>query len=231
MRTVRWRSLMAEGGLVLLFAAGSTVLGCCWLAGLLSTFVFAIDGDLSAGLQALWFWWSVTAPPTVLVAAFVGMCREKRGARRPRELLEWHALPLCGAVLLGALTFAVARLAAAHEAPIALTVATLPDREGRHVATVEEVDTGLGFGLGQLNCEVHVGRQGEPETRHGDDSPTVVFYTPCNDARAYARAEWTGLRELTIRFRASDQGGGPRVGQVDDIVVRYVDEGLAPATN
>lgn len=47
---------------------------------------------------------------------------------------------------------------------------------GHWIATLEEVDNGLGFGQGMLYDEVHVHRPNEAISSHGDSAESAVFY-------------------------------------------------------
>ena len=63
-------------------------------------------------------------------------------------------------------------------------------------AVLEEVDNGLGFGLGRLYAEIHLVQQGDAIQAHGDAVPSVIFYYDASDLPA---------SKPTLRWVASDR--------------------------
>jgi hypothetical protein len=60
--------------------------------------------------------------------------------------------------------------------PIVLQSNSFPAPNGKWVAVVEEVDNGLGFGLGVLYWEVHLLSAGKVVQDRGERSKSSVFY-------------------------------------------------------
>ena len=80
-----------------------------------------------------------------------------------------------------------------------------PDR--KMVATIEEIDNGLGFGQGMIYHEVHVTRVGEKWSGFGDHDPSVAFYMPNDLDDKKVEVEWIGSDRLLIRYGAKDTPG------------------------
>jgi hypothetical protein len=78
------------------------------------------------------------------------------------------------------LSLAVAGLYAFHHSdddrPIVGKHIDLASPDGSWIATLEEVDNGLGFGQGMLYDEVHIRRPNETIPSHGDSAESAVFY-------------------------------------------------------
>jgi hypothetical protein len=91
--------------------------------------------------------------------------------------------------------------------PIPHTLSNLPSPDGRWVATLEQVDNGLGFGLGMVYYEIHVHRPDQPIVDHGDPDRTVVFYVEALGREP--RVAWREGTNLFVEYDAQDEHGGP----------------------
>lgn len=81
----------------------------------------------------------------------------------------------------------------------------------RWIATLETVDNGLGFGLGMLYDEVHVRRQHDAISDHGDKDESVVFYIDAmGESGNPPRMTWRDATHLVIQYDAARHTGtGP----------------------
>jgi hypothetical protein len=91
--------------------------------------------------------------------------------------------------------------------PIPHTLAALPSPNGRWIATLEDVDNGLGFGLGMVYYEIHVNRPDQPIVNHGDPDHTVVFYIQALGRTPHVA--WRDGTHLSVQYDAQDEHGGP----------------------
>ena len=67
------------------------------------------------------------------------------------------------------------------------------------IRVLEEVDNGLGFGLGALYEEVHVIKDGEAVAAHGDPEKSVVFYADSTQLKGRpAQLKWLSPKVLEI---------------------------------
>jgi hypothetical protein len=96
---------------------------------------------------------------------------------------------------------------------------------GGSIATLEEVDNGLGFGQGMLYHEVHLRRPNETISSHGDSAESAVFYIDAmGDSRESPRLNWRDATHLVIAYdsKISQSGGaGKRVSSFDGISIEY----------
>jgi hypothetical protein len=101
----------------------------------------------------------------------------------------------------------------------------LASPNGRLIATLEEVDNGLGFGQGMSYDEVHIRPPNETISVHGDSAASVVFYTESRgnpDARP--SLQWRDDTHLVIGYdRASNVSGsaGKHLSSFHDIAIAY----------
>ena len=94
--------------------------------------------------------------------------------------------------------------------------------DGRLIATVEQVDNGLGFGQGMLYDEVHVSRYPKPKFEHGDADPTVVFYEESSDDPTDTpRVTWIDSQRLRITVRSKTKAGR-KLSTVGPVSIEYV---------
>jgi len=86
--------------------------------------------------------------------------------------------------------------------PIVLNSSRVASPDGRWEATLEQVDNGLGFGMGRWLYEIHVQPAGTVVMYHGDPSITSVFYADeVSDAEKYRpEVKWVGPRQLVVRY-------------------------------
>jgi hypothetical protein len=117
-----------------------------------------------------------------------------------------------GAALL--LFFLVASLYAFHNSadgqPIIGKHVDLASPNGSWIATLEEVDNGLGFGQGMLYDEIHIRRPGEKISDHGDEDRSAVFYANSMGAQSEVRPQikWIDSTHILISFSPSRIEGG-----------------------
>jgi hypothetical protein len=86
--------------------------------------------------------------------------------------------------------------------PLAAVIATRANPSGTFTAVVEQVDNGMGFGLGMQYDEIHLLRRGEAITDHGDASPSTIFYIG-GDASAAPQVRWIDDRHLAVSYTQS----------------------------
>lgn len=60
--------------------------------------------------------------------------------------------------------------------PLLGQVDDFPSPDNRVIATLEELDNGMGFGQGMLYDEIHIHRLGEKIADHGDNDKSAIFY-------------------------------------------------------
>ncbi|MEO6279882.1 hypothetical protein [Roseateles sp.] len=96
-----------------------------------------------------------------------------------------------------------------------------PSPDGAFTATLEEVDNGMGFGLGALYDEVHLTRQGEAVGKHGDSGRSVVFYAEsAYKVGSEVKITWIDSRHLRVEL-GGEQRPGRAVGQQGDIAIEF----------
>ncbi len=78
-----------------------------------------------------------------------------------------------------------------------------PDR--KLIATLEELDNGLGFGLGALYDEVHITMRSEAISHHGSASASVVFYAESTYGKGKpVTVRWLDANRLQISYDAQE---------------------------
>lgn len=110
--------------------------------------------------------------------------------------------------------------------PIIVKHVDLPSPNGSWIATLEEVDNGLGFGLGMLYDEVHIRRHGEKISDHGDEDRSAVFYANSFGAHSEVRPQikWIDSTHILISFSPSRIEGeipGKMLKEFGDIQISY----------
>jgi len=99
-------------------------------------------------------------------------------------------------------------LAARSDEPIVLSVKRINSPDGRTSAVIEELDNGLGFGLGALYQELHVVGATEVPRSHGERSRTVVFYVNTSEYRGSPiEAIWLSAKQLQVKYGKSLKPG------------------------
>jgi hypothetical protein len=95
--------------------------------------------------------------------------------------------------------------------PLVGQVNDFPSPDRKWVATLEEVDNGLGFGQGMLYDEVHIHHSNEKISDHGDDDRSAVFYANSMGAPdKRPQIKWIDSAHLLIIYAPSRiEGGAP----------------------
>lgn len=95
--------------------------------------------------------------------------------------------------------------------PVVGQVDNFSSSDKQWVATLEEVDNGLGFGLGMLYDEVHIHRPNEKISDHGDDGNSVIFYvSSMGKVGDRPKIKWLDSTHLLISYYpATIEGGKP----------------------
>jgi hypothetical protein len=89
---------------------------------------------------------------------------------------------------------------------------------------LEEVDNGLGFGLGALYHEIHVVRANEQVQTHGDGSRSVIFYANTSEYRGPPiTVLWLSSNRLRVSY-GKELTPGKREPQFGEVAVEYVAE-------
>jgi hypothetical protein len=113
-------------------------------------------------------------------------------------------------------------LSACTDAPIALASQRIDSPDAKRCAIVEELDNGLGFGLGALIHEIHVVRAAEEVTTHGDASRSVVFYANTTEYKGPPiTARWLSSNRLQIAYGKA-LTPGKKESQLGEVAVEYV---------
>lgn len=127
------------------------------------------------------------------------------------------------------LSLAVAGLYAFHEAddgrPIVRKHSDLASPDGEWIATLEEVDNGLGFGQGSLYSEVHIRRPNEAIASHGDSAESAVFYIDkLEKSRESPSLKWRDATHLVIDYDSKisvSARAGKRLTSFHGILIEY----------
>lgn len=97
--------------------------------------------------------------------------------------------------------------------------------DGGWIATLEEVDNGLGFGQGMLYDEVHIHRPDETISSHGDRAESAVFYIDAmGHSRESPRLSWRDATHLVVGYdsKMSESGRpGKHVTSFHGISIEY----------
>lgn len=106
--------------------------------------------------------------------------------------------------------------------PIVLQSQEFPSPDGAYTATLEQVDNGLGFGLGALYDEVHLRRRGEPVGAHGEPGRYVVFYAESTyQGKGSVRLSWLDSRHLLVEY-AREQRPGRTTRTLSGVAIDFV---------
>lgn len=109
----------------------------------------------------------------------------------------------------------------AEGTPVVQRAVSYPSPDGEWQATLEEVDNGLGMGLGALFHEVRLHRTGAPIAGHGDPDASVVFYLDAEEA-VPPSIRWVGARHLVVQFEAGPMHQpGRTTERVGDVTIEY----------
>lgn len=92
--------------------------------------------------------------------------------------------------------------------PIVIHSQDFPSPDAAFIATLEQVDNGLGFGQGALYDEVHLRRRGEAVGAHGESGSSVVFYAESTyQAKNGVRLTWLDSRHLRVEYEREERPG------------------------
>ncbi len=90
------------------------------------------------------------------------------------------------------------------------------------MATLEEVDNGLGLGQGAIHEEVHVSRPGKALGKHGDEGESVVFYAESTYENGRGvNLRWVADRRLRVEYD-SKQNPGRRIEHLGGVDIEYL---------
>ncbi|MES2115833.1 MAG: hypothetical protein V4578_11820 [Pseudomonadota bacterium] len=101
--------------------------------------------------------------------------------------------------------------------------------DNRLVATLEDLDNGLGFGQGMLYDEIHIHRPDERVADHGDDDRSAIFYANSMGRQTdeKPKIKWIDASHLLIVYspRRIDGGTpGKAIKEYDGIQITYSPE-------
>jgi len=96
----------------------------------------------------------------------------------------------------------------------------------RLVATLEELDNGLGFGQGMLYDEIHIHRPDERVSDHGDDDRSAIFYANSMGRQTdeKPKIKWIDSSHLLIVYSPGRIDGGmpgKAIQEYDGIQITY----------
>ncbi|MFS2007307.1 hypothetical protein ACEN9F_27205 [Duganella sp. CT11-25] len=82
--------------------------------------------------------------------------------------------------------------------------------DNRLVATLEELDNGLGFGQGMLYDEIHIHRPDEIIADHDDDDRSAIFYANSmgRQSAEKPKIKWVDSSHLLIVYSSQRINGG-----------------------
>lgn len=109
--------------------------------------------------------------------------------------------------------------------PMVGTHIDLASPDGNWIATLEEVDNGLGFGQGMLYDEVHIRRPNETISSHGDSAESAVFYIDAmGKSSERPSLKWRDATHLVVAYdrKMSESGrAGKSLISFRDISIEY----------
>jgi hypothetical protein len=109
--------------------------------------------------------------------------------------------------------------------PFVVRHTDLASPNGHSIATLEEVDNGLGFGQGMLYDEVHIRRPNQTISDHGDSAESVVFYIESSgNPGSRSTLEWRDDTHLVIGYDSTSRIGpsaGKHLSSFHDISIAY----------
>jgi hypothetical protein len=111
--------------------------------------------------------------------------------------------------------------------PVLEDFSVYPSPDGRWQARLEQIENGMGFGLGREYYEVHILKPGARATEHGDADHSVAFYIttesaaghPC--ATTHPRVEWVDRSHLRIEYHPAMDEPGKKAKRVGDVDIEY----------
>lgn len=94
--------------------------------------------------------------------------------------------------------------------PLIGYVNNFPSEDNQWIATLEEVDNGLGFGQGMLYDEIHIHHPGEVIADHGENDRSAIFYANSMGRQSDERPQiqWIDSTHLLITYSPSRIEGG-----------------------
>jgi hypothetical protein len=87
--------------------------------------------------------------------------------------------------------------------PFVLSSSSVRSPDAKWEATLEKVDNGLGFGQGQAFFELHIQDLGATVVRRCQESVSCVFQIEEISHNEEPTIEWTGPRQVTVKYRSS----------------------------
>jgi hypothetical protein len=112
--------------------------------------------------------------------------------------------------------------AACTDAPIPLSSQRIDSPDAKRSAVVEELDNGLGFGLGALIHEIHVVGATDQVRTHGDASRSVVFYANTTEYKGPPiTVKWLSRNRLHIAYGKALTPGKKEL-LLGEVTVEYV---------
>lgn len=113
-------------------------------------------------------------------------------------------------------------LTACSDAPTLLSSQRIDSPDARRSAVVEELDNGLGFGLGALILEVHVVGAREQVRTHGEASRSTVFYANVSEYKGSPiTVHWLSNNRLRVTY-GQTLTPGRRTPHLGEVSVEYV---------
>lgn len=115
--------------------------------------------------------------------------------------------------------------------PLLGQVDDFPSPDDRVIATLEELDNGLGFGQGMLHDEIHIHRPSEKIADHGDDDKSVIFYANSmgRQSDAKPKIKWIDSSHLLIVYSPGRIDGGTpgkAINEYGNIQISYNPESI-----
>src|ERR1035437_3235801 len=108
-----------------------------------------------------------------------------------------------------------------EQGPIVEKTVVIPSPDRKWRATVETVDNGLGFGLGNIYNEVHLLAAGASIHDHGDRDSSVVFYIEAErSVNDFPTLQWLGPTRLLIEYPHLHQPG-KSLRQFQGLTIEY----------
>jgi len=128
-------------------------------------------------------------------------------------------------LILGA-RYALDALVGGKAEPMVGHVTRYPSPDLKWVATLEEVDNGLGFGQGMLYDEVHLQLANEKIVDHGDADSSAIFYADSMGKQDTLppRLHWVNATHLVIAYdlnRIESTRPGKSIRRLQGIEIVY----------
>ena len=125
--------------------------------------------------------------------------------------------------LLASIFPLVAGIVACSDASLVLQSQVIASPDSKWAAVVQEVDNGLGFGLGALHREVHVVNGQNQPSGHGDSGKSVVFYINISEYRGpepSVSVKWLSPTHLRVTY-AETLVPSKQLGTLTGVTVEY----------